>query len=122
MTLAAKLFIFGMAWAALAGWATAQAQTAPAPAAAAADPAAAIKVANTGKRPIVALYTSPPGRQDWSDDMLGKGTLKPGQSMTLKFKGKPSDCKIDFNALMDNGDTTTRPGVDLCAAQPSVGF
>jgi P pilus assembly chaperone PapD len=123
MTLAAKLFIFGMAWAALAGWATAQAQTAPAPApTAASDPAAAIKVANTGKRPIVALYTSPPGRQDWSDDMLGKGTLKPGQSLTLKFKAKQADCKIDFSALLDNGDTTTRPGIDLCAGEPSVGF
>jgi hypothetical protein len=129
MTLAAKLFIFGMAWAALAGWATAQAQTAPAPAAApapapaaAADPAAAIKVANTGKRPIVAVYTSPPGRQDWSDDMLGKGTLKPGQSLTLKFKGKQADCKLDFSALLDNGDTATRPGIDLCTGQPSVGF
>jgi hypothetical protein len=124
MTLAAKLFIFGMAWAALAGWATAQAQTAPAPSSATtpADPASAIKVANAGKRPIVALYTSPPGRHDWSDDMLGKGTLKPGQSLTLKFKGKQSDCKIDFSAMMDNGDTATRADVDLCAAQPSVGF
>jgi hypothetical protein len=121
MTLAAKLFIFGMAWAALAGWATAQAQTAPAPAAPA-DPAAAIKVANTGKRPIVALYTSPPGRGDWSSDMLGKGTLKPGQSLTLKFKGKPSDCKVDFSAMLDNGDTATRADIDLCSAQPSVGF
>ena len=127
MTLAAKLFIFGMDWAALAGWATAQAQTAPAPAspapaAAPADPAAAIKVANTGKRPIVALYTSPPGRHDWSDDMLGKGTLKPGQSLTLKFKGKQSDCKIDFSAMLDNGDTATRADVDLCSGPASVGF
>jgi hypothetical protein len=79
-------------------------------------------VANTGKRPIVAVYASPPGRADWSDDMLGKGTLKPGQSLTLKFKGKPSDCKIDVSAMLDNGDTATRPGIDLCAAQPSVGF
>jgi hypothetical protein len=117
MTLTAKLLIFGMAWAALGGWATAQAQ-----APAAADPAAAIHVANAGKRPIVALYTSAPGRDDWSSDMLGKGTLKPGQSMTLKFKDKPGACKVDFSALMDNGDTTTRAGIDLCAAQPSVGF
>jgi hypothetical protein len=119
MTLATKLFLFGLAWAALAGWATAQAQT---PAPAAGDPAAAIRVANAGKRPIVALYASAPGRDDWSSDMLGKDTLQPGQSMTLKFKDKQAACKIDFSALMDNGDTATRAGVNLCAARPSVGF
>jgi hypothetical protein len=119
MTITAKLFIFGLAWAALAGWATAQAQT-PAPASDA--PAAAIHVANAGKRPIVALYTSAPGRGDWGDDMLGKGTLKPGKSLTLKFKDKPGACKADFSALLDNGDTSIRPGVDLCAPAPSVDF
>lgn len=99
-------------------WAgSALAQTAPA------DPATAVQCANSGKRAIVAVYTSPPGRKDWSDDMLGKGTLKPGQTAKLKLKAKPDGCKVDFSALLDNGDTVTRTDVDLCAApEPSVGF
>ena len=88
----------------------------------AADPAKAVQCANGGKRPIVAVYTSPPGRSDWSDDMLGKGTLKPGQSAMLKLKAKPDSCKIDFSALLDNGETVTRKDIDLCAASPTVAF
>ena len=86
------------------------------------NPAAAVQCANGGKRPIVAVYTSPPGRSDWSDDMLGKGTLKPGKTAMLKLKAKPDGCKIDFSALLDNGDTVTKKDVDLCIASPSVDF
>lgn len=118
MTITSKLFLFGLAWAALTGWATAQAQPAPA----AGDPAASIQVANSGKRPIVAVYTSAPGRSDWGDDMLGKGTLKAGQSLSLKFKAKPSACKIDLSALLDNGDTRTQSDIDVCSPRPTVAF
>lgn len=104
-----------LAW---AGSAVAQ----DAPAAAPANPAAAVQAANGGKRPIVAVYTSPPGRKDWSDDMLGKGTLKPGQTLKLKLKAKPDGCKIDFSALLDNGETVTRADIDLCASDPRVAF
>jgi hypothetical protein len=103
--------IVGLLW---AGSATAQD--------AAANPAAAVQAANSGKRPIVAVYTSPPGRRDWNDDMLGKGTLKPGQTLKLKLKAKPDGCKVDFSALLDNGDTLTKLDVDLCASDPSVAF
>ncbi len=91
-------------------------------AASAANPAATVQAANGGKRPIVAVYTSPPGRKDWSDDMLGKGTLKPGQTIKLKLKAKPDGCKVDFSALLDNGDTVTKADIDLCAAEPAVAF
>ena len=87
-----------------------------------ANPASAVQCANSGKRPIVAVYTSPPGRGDWSDDMLGKGTLKPGKTAMLKLKAKPDGCKVDFSALLDNGDTVTKKDVDLCAASLTVQF
>ncbi len=86
------------------------------------DPAKAVQCANGGKRQIVAVYTSPPGRSDWSDDMLGKGTLKPGKTAMLKLKAKPDGCKVDFSALLDNGETVTRKDVDLCAASPAIEF
>ena len=86
------------------------------------NPAAAVQCANGGKRPIVAVYTSPPGRSDWSDDMLGKGTLKPGKTMKLTLKAKPAECKVDVSALLDNGDTLTKTDIDLCASDPRVAF
>jgi hypothetical protein len=86
------------------------------------DPASAVQAANSGKRPIVAVYVSKPGLSDWSDDMLGKGTLKPGQSAKLKLKAKPDGCKADFNALLDNGDSVTKKDVDLCSPAPAVQF
>ena len=110
MTTSIKFLVF-VVLAAFAG--SAFAQTAP---------GASIQVANAGARPIVALYTSPPGRRDWSDDMLGKGALKPGKSMKLALKAKPDDCKVDVSALLDNGDTRVQSNVDMCAATPSVGF
>lgn len=85
-------------------------------------PATDVQAANGGKRPIVAVYVSKPGLSDWSDDMLGKDTLKPGKSAKLKLKAKPEGCKADFNALLDNGDSVTRKDVDLCAAAPAVQF
>ncbi len=112
MTTSSKILLLCL----LAAASAAQAQ------APAATPAKAVQVANSGKRPIVAVYVSAPGRNDWSDDMLGRGTLKPGKSQTLALKDKPADCKVDFSALLDNGDTRTQANVDLCAAQPSVGF
>lgn len=116
MTTTVKVFLFGLTWAAIAGWASAQAQTT------ATDPAKAVQVANGGKRPIVAVYTAAPGSHDWSDDMLGKGTLKPGKSMKLTLKAKPAECKVDVSALLDNGDTMTKANVDMCTAAPTVGF
>jgi hypothetical protein len=91
-------------------------------AAAQTDPATAVECSNSGKRAIVAVYSSPPDRKDWSDDMLGKGTLKPGKSAKLKLKAKPDGCKADFSALLDNGDTVVKAGVDLCATSPAVEF
>ncbi len=63
-----------------------------------------------------------PGRSDWSDDMLGKGTLRPGKTAKLKLKAKPDGCKVDFSALLDNGETTVKKDIDLCADTPNVGF
>ncbi len=117
MTLSLKWALPGAVLAALATGAPARAQTPPTT-----DPSQAVQVANAGKRPIVAVYTSPPGREDWSDDMLGKGTLKPGQSAKLKLKAKPDGCTVDVSAMLDNGETHTQKNVDLCAAAPNVGF
>lgn len=112
-----KIIAYAVLCAGMAGPSVALAQSAPS-----ADPATAIQVANGGKQTIVALYISAAGRRDWSDDMLGKGSLKPGKTMKLTLKAKPADCKVDFNALLDNGDNRTQTNVDMCSPTPAVGF
>ena len=108
------------------GWAQALAQdasqTAAAPQASVQAPQGALQVDNSGKRPIVAVYSSPPGLADWSDDIVGKTALKPGQSRKLSLKAKPQACKVDVMAMQDNGEFSTKRDIDMCAAQPSVGF
>ena len=54
--------------------------------------------------------------------MLGKGTLKPGQTAKLKLKAKPDGCKVDVSVLLDNGDTHMQKDINLCTEAPSVGF
>ena len=103
------------------GWASALAQDSPQTAAQAA-PQGALQIDNSGKRPIVAIYSSPPGLADWSDDILGKTALKPGQSRKVTLKAKPQACKVDVIAMQDNGDIATKRDIDMCSAQPSVGF
>jgi P pilus assembly chaperone PapD len=115
MTITHRLGLLAAAWAAICGSTTVHAQTAP-------TPATAIHVANESKSPIVAVYVSPAGRVDWSDDMLGKGKIGPGKSAKLTLKTKPTDCKVDFSAMLDNGDTRIKKDIDLCAAAPAVGF
>ena len=118
MTTSLRWIVAAAVLTAALGFASASAQTTPA----APGAAPAMQVANGGKRPIVAVYTSAPGREDWSDDMLGKGTLKPGQTVTLKLKAKPDGCKVDVSVMLDNGDTQTQKNIDLCKDAPSVGF
>ena len=103
------------------GWARALAEDAPQSTAQAA-PQGVLQVDNSGKRPIVAIYSSPPGLADWSEDILGKAALKPGQSRKLTLKARPQACKVDVIAMQDNGDTSTKRDIDMCAAEPNVGF
>jgi hypothetical protein len=105
----------------LAGLALA-AHAQPPPPAAAGPRAVAVKVANQTKQAIVAVYSSIPGREDWSADMLGKAKLGAGKTLSLKLVDATGECLLDFSALMDNGDTKVQKGVDLCGAAPLVQF
>jgi hypothetical protein len=83
-------------------------------AAAAQTPAAhTIKFSNTEKQAVTAIYASPPGRKDWSDDLLGKQVGAAGKTVTLKITS--ADCKVDLQMLMNDGAMVVKPEVDVCA-------
>ena len=81
-----------------------------------------VKVSNSTKQAIVAVYTSMPDRGDWGDDMLGKLSLGAGKTLTLKINDPGSSCTLDFNALMADGGNKVQKAVNLCAADPQVQF
>ena len=88
--------------------APAGAQTPPAPAG-----VHAIKLSNTEKQAITAIYASPPGRNDWGEDLLGKQVGGAGKTVNLKISS--AACTVDLQMLMTDGTMVTKSGVDVCA-------
>ncbi len=73
-----------------------------------------VRLTNSGKGGITAVYVAPPGSLDMSDDLLGKQTAGPGKTVTLKVDDPKAACVFDLQFLMNDGSTVTRKGVNLC--------
>jgi|GEM_PF-4972265 len=82
-------------------------------AAAQAPTAHSIKLSNTEKQAITAIYASAPGRKDWGDDLLGKQVGAAGKTVTLKISS--AGCTVDLQMLMTDGTMVVKPDVDVCA-------
>jgi hypothetical protein len=97
-----------------AGLGAARAQ--PAPATPAPPPGGdhLIKLTNTGRGGITAIFVARAGSTDVSDDLLGKQTAGPGKTVTLKVKDPKGDCIFDIQFLMNDGSMVTRKAVNLC--------
>lgn len=97
-------------------WAAASAGAQPAASSAPAAPPAehVLKLTNTAKTAISAVYVAPKGSQDFSDDLLGRQVAGAGRTVTLKVKDPMGSCVFDFQFLMDDGALVTRSGVNLC--------
>ena len=89
-----------------------------APAAAPAPPppgSHVVKMTNTEKQAVTAVYASPPGKNDWGDDLLGKQTAAPGRTVTLVFVNPaPEACVQDLQLLMNDGKSVQKSGVNVC--------
>jgi hypothetical protein len=100
---------------AAAGLTFASAQAQPtAPGAAAPAKEHLIKLTNSGRGGITAIYVSRSGSTDVSDDLLGKQTAGPGKTVTLKVKDPGGDCVFDIEFLMNDGSMATKKAVNLC--------
>lgn len=58
------------------------------------------------------LYASSGG--EWSDDLLGSGTLSPGQSVVVTIDDGSGACRYSLRAEFDNGQTLQRSGINAC--------
>ena len=73
-----------------------------------------VKLTNSAKTSISAVYVAPAGSVDASDDLLGKQVAGPGKTVTLKVKDPKASCVFDIQFLMNNGDIITKKAVNLC--------
>ena len=58
------------------------------------------------------LYASAGG--DWGSDLLGSGTLSPGQSVVVRLDDGTGACRYSLRAEFDNGQSLQRNGVNAC--------
>ena len=114
-----RVFVLSLAAAAAAGlllagpgWSQTSSSPAPGPAAAAGPHV--VRLTNSGRGGIVAIYVSPSGSSDTSDDLLGKQTAGPGKTVTLKIVEPKATCLFDLQFLMSDGSTVYRKAVNLC--------
>ena len=73
-----------------------------------------VKLTNSAKMNISAVYVAAAGSLDMSDDLLGKQVAAAGKTVTLKVKDPAASCVFDVRFLMNDGSTVTRSNVDLC--------
>ena len=58
------------------------------------------------------LYASSGGA--WGDDLLGSGTLSPGQSVVVTIDDGSGACRYSLRAEFDNGQSLQRSGINAC--------
>jgi hypothetical protein len=74
-----------------------------------------VKMTNAERQAITAVYASPPGKNDWGEDLLGKQTAGAGRTVALRFRAAtPDACVQDLQMLMNDGKVIEKPGVNVC--------
>jgi hypothetical protein len=107
--------LMAMAWMVTALGAAAQTPApAPAPAPAPLPGDHVLKLTNTGKGVISAVFVAPTGSQNFTDDLLGAQVAGVGRTVRIKVKDPTGTCVFDVQFLMDDGKLETRTAVNLC--------
>ena len=70
-------------------------------------------VNNTGYT-ITNFYGSNTGSGSWKEDILGKSTIAPGESVVINFDDSSGYCMFDFKAVFEDGDELIDEKVDVC--------
>jgi hypothetical protein len=76
-----------------------------------------IEFVNDTRMAIVEIYASPVGVGRWDQDLLGDGILPPGSSVLISIDGGTGYCRIDLEAVFDDGTAHIRRDVNVCAAE-----
>ncbi len=72
------------------------------------------RIHNLSSIPIVRLYVSSSGTNDWEEDVLRSDVLGPGQVFRLNFSNDAQGCMHDLKAIFQNGAVVEEREVNLC--------
>jgi hypothetical protein len=69
---------------------------------------------NKSKSDLKEFYASPPGVDNWEEDILGTDVLSSGEKIKITIGDGRSKCRYDMKFVFDDGDELEDSKVDLC--------
>lgn len=76
---------------------------------------------NSTSRELREFYVSPPGEESWGDDILGDGTLGPGEEVEITIDDGREECDYDIMGVLGPSEDETvgegsliHSGVNIC--------
>ncbi len=73
-----------------------------------------VRIINATHHTMVSFYASNVSVDDWQEDILGKDTLDPGESVVVDIDDGTGHCEYDFKAVFDDGEALVREDVNVC--------
>jgi hypothetical protein len=73
-----------------------------------------VLLTNKARQPIVEIYVSEDGADDWQADLLGSDFLPPGKSVLVDIDDKNGNCRVDIKTVFDDGSNRIERGVRVC--------
>jgi len=73
-----------------------------------------VRIHNNTGWTMLRFYASDSRVTSWEEDMLGRGTLAAGRSVTMNIDDGSGACVYDFKAEFTNGQVLTRYQVNVC--------
>jgi hypothetical protein len=69
---------------------------------------------NKSSSDLSEFYASPPGVDDWEEDILGVDVLESGRRVRITIADGRRRCRYDLRFVFDDGDEIDERKVDLC--------
>lgn len=73
-----------------------------------------IVLVNQTSEVITGFYASNVGTNNWQEDILGRSTVAPGQSVRIDLNDGTGYCRFDFRTVTETGEVLIRRGVNVC--------
>ena len=79
-----------------------------------------VDVDNQTGHTITEFYASNVDENDWEEDILGRDTLAPGESVDINIDDGTGHCMYDFKAVFDDGDSLIKHNINVCTVESYV--